>query len=159
EGDDRMFVRLKPETLRIFERGVVPDRGAEHLWFDREANRQIILDDFPALKIEAERRAYLDAVARWENEVDRLSDINPDGTSDELPERPVFEPARAEWEAWQVSLRGWGELMGVLDSKPSPEARKQGRPALNAEQLAAVDDLSRKIEITANAYWSKVPVT
>ncbi|MCK1322936.1 hypothetical protein IVA94_18940 [Bradyrhizobium sp. 156] len=158
EGGDRMFVRLKPETFRMLERGVIPDTGDEHLWFDSAANRQFILDDFPALKLEAERRAYLDAVARWDKDVNRLSDINPDITNDELPERPVFEPARAAWEAWQATLGEWEALMAALDSELSPEARKQGRPALNAKQCVAVDALSSKIQITAEAYWSRVPV-
>jgi hypothetical protein len=147
-----MFVRVKPETLRIFDRGVIPDRGSEQLWFDHEVNQQFILDDLPALKREAERRAYLDAVARWER--------HPAHTDEtiELPERPVFEPARAEWQAWQSTLVEWQALYAKLDSELSPEARKQGRPALNAEQRAAVDTISNKIQALGNAYWSKVPV-
>ncbi|MCP1852099.1 MULTISPECIES: virulence-associated E family protein [unclassified Bradyrhizobium] len=98
EGGERMFVRLKPETLRIFERGVMPDRGSEHLWFDREENLQFILDDLPALKMEAERRAYVDAVARWNRHPAQEDD------NQELPPFPIFEPARVEYDAWRAAL-------------------------------------------------------
>ncbi|SCB37704.1 Virulence-associated protein E [Bradyrhizobium shewense] len=158
EGGDRMLVRLKPETLRIFERGVIPDTGDEHLWFDREVNRQFIIEDFPALKVEAYRRTHVDAVARWEKEVARISAANPDVTNDDLPPQPVFEPARAEWEAWQAVLADKDALYARLDRELTPEARKQGRPALNSEQCAAVDTISKKVQITAEAYWSQVPV-
>lgn len=152
EGD-HMLVRVKPETLRVFERGVIPDRGPEQIYFDRAANIEFLLEDFPALKMEAYRRAYLDAVARW--------DRHPAHKDEnlELPERPVFEPARAEWEAWQSVLAERDALYARLDRELSPEARKQGRPALNAEQRTAVDAVSSKIQVLGNAYWSKVPVT
>ncbi|MBR0735774.1 hypothetical protein JQ581_02445 [Bradyrhizobium liaoningense] len=151
EGDNA-FIRVRPETLRVFEHGVIPDRGKEQIYFDRPASIEFLLDDFPALKLEAFRRAYLDAVARW--------DRHPahDDETIELPPQPVFEPARAEWEAWQSVLAERDELYARLDRELSPEARTQGRPALNAEQCAAVDAISKKIQITAEAYWSQVPV-
>lgn len=158
EGD-HAFIRVKAETLRVFERGVIPDRGPEQVYFDRETNINFLLDDFPALKAEAYRRAYLDAIAKWDKEISCICDANPDVTNDELPERPVFEPARAEWEAWQSALAERDALYARLDHELSPEARKQGRPALNAEQRAAVDAVSSKIQVLGNAYWSKVPVT
>lgn len=151
EGDHG-FIRVKPETLRVFERGVIPDRGPEQIYFDRTANIDFLLDDFPALKAEAYRRAYLDAVARW----DRHPAHNDEGA--EIPPQPVFEPARTEWEIWQAALAERDTLYSRLDRELTPEARKQGRPALNAEQRAAVDTISSKVQITANAYWSQIPV-
>ncbi|RXH41307.1 hypothetical protein [Bradyrhizobium zhanjiangense] len=150
EGD-HMLVRVKPETLRVFERGVIPDRGDEQIYFDREKSIEFLLDDFPALKVEAYRRAYLDAVTRWDREVASTSQANPDVTNDELPPQPVFEPARSEWEAWQAALAERDALYERLDRELTPEARKQGRPALNAEQCAAVDTISKKIQIRAEA--------
>lgn len=151
EGD-RAFIRVKPETLRVFEPGTIPDRGPEQVFFDRETTIGFLLEDFPALKVEAERRAYLDAIARW--------DCHPahNDESIELPPQPLFEPARAEWEAWQSARAEWDALHARLDGELTPEARMQGRPALNAEQRAAVDAVGSKLQVLGNAYWSQVPV-
>ncbi|TAI60060.1 hypothetical protein [Bradyrhizobium sp. Leo170] len=145
EGGDRMFVRVIPKTLRIFERGVIPDRGTEHLYFDRETNRQFILDDLPALALEAHRRAYLAGVARWERHPAQ------DDDNAELPPFPVFEPARAEWQAWQDAVTERDALWAQLDHLKSASRVDP--------QCGAVDFLMARIEKLAHAYWSKVPVT
>ncbi|MFK4522187.1 hypothetical protein ABIF90_000168 [Bradyrhizobium japonicum] len=152
EGDNA-FIRVRPETLCIFERGVIPDRGEFQVYFDRPTSIEFLLDDFPALKDEVERRAYLDAVVRWERRPAHHDE------NLELPPQPVFEPARAEWEAWQSARTEWDALYARLDRELTPEARMQGRPALNAEQRAAVDTVGNKLQVLGNAYWSKVPVT
>lgn len=149
EGD-HMLVRVKPETLRIFERGVIVDRGAEQIYFDREETRQFVIDDFPALELEAHRRAYLAAVAHWER--------HPGQDDDNLlPPEPAFEPARAKWEAWQAALAERDALQAQHD-RENPDIRRQGRPVMNPDKCAAVDAVYRKIEITANAYFAEVPV-
>src|SRR5579859_3969397 len=128
ENDDHYFIRLKPETLRIISRGF-PDRGVDQVYFDTDEERQDIVEDFPALVAEAQRRAYLAAHRRWEKEVDRLGDV----AQDELPPEPVFEPARAEWEAWQAALTEW--------------------------RATFAPDADKKLTITYNRYKERVPVT
>ncbi|WP_338688987.1 VapE domain-containing protein [Bradyrhizobium sp. 26S5] len=170
EGGERMFVRVMPETLRVFERGVIPDRGSEHLWFDREENRQFILEDFPALKLEAERRAFLAAVARW--------DKHPAQDDDnlELPPFPVFEPARAEWQAWQDGLarkREWSVIEKLaqaywsnvpvtnVEKKAEDEVRRQrlfGPPenALIGQTSLAIAGLAAQPIDQFNEGWATV---
>jgi hypothetical protein len=99
----------------------------------------------------------LEPYARWENEVSRIFDANPDVTNDELPQWPVFEPARAEWEVWQAAVAEWDALMNALDVELG-ERRREGRPAFNDNQKARVDALSGQTQKLGNAYWSKVPV-
>jgi hypothetical protein len=151
EGE-HAFIRVKPGTLRIFERGIIPDRGEFQVYFDSDENRQFILDDFPALKQEAERRDYLDALTRWDRHP-----AHDDGNADPPPQ-PVFEPARAEWAIWQAALAEWQALMSALDLEMG-DRRREGRPAMNDNQKARVDALSGKIQTLGNAYWSKVPVS
>lgn len=97
EDDAGEFFRLRPETLRILDTDAFPERGTKQIFFDSNANQRFILDDFPALKTEIERRAYLAAVERWERHPAQLND-------DPLPDYPVFEPARALYEVWQAVL-------------------------------------------------------
>jgi hypothetical protein len=98
EADDDVFFRLRPETLRIFDDGTCLDPGDRRIFFDREENQQFLLEDFPALKAEIERRAYLRAVERWERHPAQFND------DQDLPEFPVYEPARALYEIWQAAL-------------------------------------------------------
>src|SRR6185437_8167760 len=99
EGD-LAFIRLKPETFRAFERGVIVDPGPQ-VYFDSDESLQILIEDLPGLKIAAEKRDYLAALERWEREAEDGIDRDPDY---ETPPEPVFEPARAEWEAWQAAI-------------------------------------------------------
>jgi hypothetical protein len=100
---DHAAIRLKPETLRIIEHGASVDHdGYEQVWFDDEQ----ILEALPALKAECERRPYWDAYKVWwrkiENWVREADKASKQGLPEpEMPEPPVFEPARAEYEALQ----------------------------------------------------------
>ncbi|WP_439925530.1 primase-helicase family protein [Nitrobacter sp. JJSN] len=99
EGDQPAYVRLRPETLRIFDDGQYGiETGVDRMFFDTDKNRQWILEDFPALKAEVERRAYLRAVERWEYHPAQRND------NQELPEFPVYEPARAQHDIWQAAI-------------------------------------------------------
>jgi hypothetical protein len=156
EGENAFF-RLKPETFRAYETGVIPDRGPEQIYFDRDQSREWLFDELPALRDAAERRSYLAAMARWEKECDRIYDTNPDISTDELPPQPVFEPARAEWDAWRTALAQWEALMNELDSELG-ERRREGRPALDDNQKARVDALCGQIQKLGNAYMDKLPM-
>jgi hypothetical protein len=98
DSDAEPFYRLRPETLHIFDLDVFPERGVSQIYFDFDKNRQWILDDLPALKVEVQRRAYLRAVDRWEQHPAQVK------WELDLPEYPVFEPSRALWEVWQAAL-------------------------------------------------------
>lgn len=91
------FFRVRPETLKILAEDAFPERGASQIYFDRDDNRQFILDDLPGLNAEIERRAYLRAVERWERHPAQFND-------GDLPNYPVYEPARDLYDAWQAAL-------------------------------------------------------
>jgi hypothetical protein len=99
EGDQPAYVRLRPETLHVFDDGQYDiETGVDRMFFDTEKNRQWILEDLPAIKTEVERRAYLRAVDRWERHPAQRND------GMELPDYPVFEPARALYDKWQAAI-------------------------------------------------------
>jgi hypothetical protein len=156
EGENAFF-RLKPETFRAYETGVIPDRGPEQIYFDKDQSREWLFDELPALRDAVERRSYLAAFARWEKECDRIYDTKPDIDNDELPPQPVFEPARAEWDAWRAALTEWEMLMNALDVELG-ERRREGRPAFNDNQKARVDALGGQIQKLGNAYMDKLPM-
>src|SRR5262245_30217151 len=151
------FVRVRPETFRAFEPRVITDSSYEEVFFDSADDLSSLFKELPALRDAAERRSFLADMARWEKECDRISDANPDATNDDFPPKPVFEPARAAWTAWQGALAEWEALMRALDVELG-ERRREGRPAFNDDQKTRVDALSIKIQKLASAYFVEVPV-
>lgn len=134
--DGRPFIRLKPETLRIFERRTIPDRGDVQVYFDSEVDRDCILDLLPALRDECYRRAYFDDVERWERHPAH------DDENLETPPHPVFEPARVEWEAWQAALASKSEWSVI---EPLYKAYEAKVPMPDTEPKA--EDSIRRLEL------------
>jgi len=129
EDDAGEFFRVRPETLKILGEDAFPERGASRIFFDRENNRQWLVEDLPALKAEIERRAYIHAVERWECHPGQFDD------SKALPDYPVYEPARDLYDAWQAALaehraNGFRDFAGV---ESAYEAYRRARPQTKGE--------------------------
>jgi hypothetical protein len=167
EGDVGEYFRLRPETLRIFDDGQWDiEEGADRIFFDTDENRQWILEDFPAMKAEVERRAYLRAVDRWVNLTARLND------DDDWPEFPIYEPARDLYDTWQAAIveyRANGfrdfaklEVAGIayFDARPKTKREielEKARSLKLAEETKPVPPEGMESATVLERFWWHMP--